>query len=186
MNGKKITVFGGSQPLPGESAYLDAQRLGRLLAQMGCTVLTGGYIGTMEAVSQGAADTGGHVVGVTCEEIENWRKTGPNAWVREERRFKTLRERLFALIEGCDAAVALPGGVGTLGEIALMWNQMVIDAIPRCPIILVGQGWEMTFQAFFDTLGEYLRPGDSQMLIFVDSVDKAADEIKSYFELTSS
>ena len=50
-----ISVFGGSQPREGESAYTEAMELGRLLAQHGHTVLTGGYIGTMEAVSRGAA-----------------------------------------------------------------------------------------------------------------------------------
>ena len=57
-------------------------------------MLTGGYIGTMEAVSRGAAEAGGHVIGVTCEEIEAWRPVRVNAWVKEEIRRKTLMERL--------------------------------------------------------------------------------------------
>ena len=103
-----ISVFGGSQPKEGDSAYEEAMLLGRLLAQRGHTVLTGGYIGTMEAVSRGAHEAGGHVVGVTCSDIENWRKVSPNRWVKEERRYKTLNERLQALIDGCDAALVLP------------------------------------------------------------------------------
>src|SRR5512141_3056804 len=81
-----ITVFGGSQPKEGSSAYNEAMELGRLLAQRGHSVLTGGYIGTMEAVSRGASEAGGHVIGVTCEDIENWRKVAANRWVMEERR----------------------------------------------------------------------------------------------------
>ena len=50
-------------------AYAEALALGELLAQRGHTVLTGGYMGTMEAVSDGAAAAGGHVIGVTCDEI---------------------------------------------------------------------------------------------------------------------
>jgi len=50
--------------------------------------------GTMEAVSRGAAEAGGHVIGVTCEDIEKWRPIGANAWVKEEWRKKTLTERL--------------------------------------------------------------------------------------------
>ena len=46
----KVSVFGGSQPQEGSAAYAEAQNLGRLLAERGHTVLTGGYIGTMEAV----------------------------------------------------------------------------------------------------------------------------------------
>ena len=54
-----ISIFGGSQPKEGDIAYAEAQELGKLLAQRGHTVLTGGYIGTMEAVSRGASDAGG-------------------------------------------------------------------------------------------------------------------------------
>ncbi|MCX6068617.1 MAG: LOG family protein, partial [Chloroflexi bacterium] len=137
-----ITVFGGSQPKEGSPAYAAARELGKLLAEAGHVVLTGGYLGTMEAVSRGAAETGGHVIGVTCEDIENWRKVSANAWVKEERRFKSLQDRLNGLIEGCDAAIALPGGPGTLTEIALMWNLMVVESIRRRPLILVGRGWQ--------------------------------------------
>ena len=113
-----ITVFGGSHPKIGSPAYAEAYELGKLLAQAGHAVLTGGYIGTMEAVSCGAAEAGGHVIGVTCDEIEKWRGVKANAWVREERHFQTLEQRLIELVHACDAAIALPGGPGTLTEIA--------------------------------------------------------------------
>src|SRR5690606_21772609 len=105
---KRISVFGGSKPRPGEPDYEQALRLGSLLGAAGYTVLTGGYIGTMEAVSRGAAEAGGHVVGITCDEIEAWRPVKHNQWVLEEQRHGTLRERLSALIDGCDGALALP------------------------------------------------------------------------------
>ncbi|MBC8506792.1 MAG: LOG family protein, partial [Chloroflexi bacterium] len=108
----RITVFGGSKPKPGEPAYDDAYYLGQLLGAQGYSVLTGGYIGTMEAVSRGAAEAGGHVIGVTCDEIESWRPVSPNRWVLEEMRFPTLKERMYALIEECDAAMTLPDGIG--------------------------------------------------------------------------
>ncbi len=120
----RITVFGGSQPKPGDPVYQQALHLGELIASSGYIVLTGGYIGTMEAVSRGAAEAGGHVIGVTCDEIEAWRPVRPNPWLTEEMRFPTLRQRLFALVDNCDGALALPGGVGTLAEISLMWNQL--------------------------------------------------------------
>ena len=63
-----ITIFGGTKPQPGDADYREAERLGSLLARAGHTVITGGYIGTMEAVSKGAAEAGGHVIGVTCRE----------------------------------------------------------------------------------------------------------------------
>ena len=66
-----ITVFGGSQPKEGDAAYAEAYQLGKLLAEAGHAVLTGGYIGTMEAASKGANEAGGHVIGVTCTDIEH-------------------------------------------------------------------------------------------------------------------
>ncbi len=148
-----VTVFGGSRPGPAD--YDQAYRLGQLLGAAGHAVLTGGYIGVMEAVSRGAVEAGGHVIGVTCAEIENWRPVKPNAWVKEERRFACLRDRLFALIEGCDAAIALPGGPGTLAEIAMMWNHLLAGSIQPRPLILVGPGWQAVIDALYAHLGEY-------------------------------
>jgi uncharacterized protein (TIGR00730 family) len=168
-----ITVFGGAQPQPNSPAYEEARLLGELLVQHGHTVLTGGYIGTMEAVSRGAHEAGGHVVGVTCEDIENWRKVKANAWVKEERRKKTLIERLQALIEECDAAIALPGGAGTLTEISLMWNLMIVESLPRRPLILIGSGWQSTFDQFFQSFETYMPIHQRDLLRFAKDVETA-------------
>lgn len=168
-----ISVFGGSQPKEGDSAYIEAMELGSLLAQRGHTVLTGGYIGTMEAVSRGAYEAGGHVIGVTCEDIENWRKVAPNQWVKEERRKKTLNERLQVLIQDCDAALALPGGAGTLTEVALMWNLMIVESRHRSPLILIGRGWQSTFDQFFKDFDGYMSASQKGMLQFADDIKTA-------------
>lgn len=169
----RITVFGGSKPKPGEPAYQQALRLGTLLGSAGYTVLTGGYIGTMEAVSRGAAEAGGHVIGVTCEEIEAWRPVGRNRWVQEERRFATLRERIFALIDGGEAALALPGGPGTLTEISMTWNNLLIESIPARPLILIGPEWQETFMHFYQVLGDYVPENQRRFLSFAPDVDIA-------------
>ena len=168
-----ISVFGGSQPKEGDTAYTEAQELGKLLAQRGHTVLTGGYIGTMEAVSRGANEAGGHVIGVTCEDIEAWRAVKPNQWVKDERREKTLIGRLQVLIEGCEAALALPGGAGTLTEVALMWNLMIVESLPRRPLILIGSGWHSTFDQFFKDLEIYTSAQQREMLQFAENIDTA-------------
>jgi uncharacterized protein (TIGR00730 family) len=173
-----ITVFGGSQSKPGESIYRDAQRLGSILGSYGHAVLTGGYIGVMEAVSRGAAEAGGHVIGITCDEIEAWRPIGPNQWINEERRYSTLRQRLFALIDSCDAAIAMPGGIGTLAEVSEMWSQMQSNAILARPVVLVGPGWSSTFQAFYGALGEFIPIQYRQMLTFSNDVDAALAYLK--------
>lgn len=169
----RISVFGGSAPKPNEPAYREAYRLGQLIGQAGHTVLTGGYIGTMEAVSQGAAEAGGHVIGVTCDEIEQWRSIGPNQWVMEEIRFPSVRERMFTLIEECDAAFALPGGVGTLAEIAVMWNQMQTSAIPARPLFLIGEGWKNTINQFSESFPSYIPPAHRRLITFSMNVETA-------------
>jgi uncharacterized protein (TIGR00730 family) len=168
-----ITIFGGAQPKEGSPAYAEAYQLGKMLAEAGHAVLTGGYIGTMEAVSRGAAEAGGHVIGVTCAEIEHWRKVGANAWVQEERKFETLRERLDGLITGCDAAIALPGGTGTLTEISLMWNLMIVESLHRRPLILVGEGWQSVFDQFFNSFSTYMPFNQRELLLFAPDVETA-------------
>jgi uncharacterized protein (TIGR00730 family) len=175
-----ITVFGGAQPKEGTTAYEEARELGSLLAQRGHAVLTGGYMGTMEAVSRGASEAGGHVIGVTCIDIEEWRKTSANQWVKEERRKKSLIERLQALIEGCDAAIALAGGAGTLTEISLMWNLMIVESLPPRPLILVGSGWQSTFDQFFTEFESYMPVHQRELLYFANDVKTAVTKLEAW------
>jgi uncharacterized protein (TIGR00730 family) len=175
----RISVFGGAQPKEGEAAYTEALELGRLLAERGHTVLTGGYIGTMEAVSRGAKEAGGHVIGVTCEDIEEWRKVKANPWVMEEIRKKTLVERLHTLIHESDAAFALPGGAGTLAEISVMWNLMIVESLHRRPLILIGRGWQSTFDQFFKEFNSYMTAPQRQILQFADDVQTAVEILEN-------
>ncbi len=175
----RVTVFGGSHPKPGESAYVEAFHLGQLLGSANYVVLTGGYIGTMEAVSRGAAENGGHVIGVTCDEIEAWRPVKPNAWVQEEMRYPTLRQRLYALVDECDAAMALPGGIGTLAELAIMWSQLQTRSTAPRPLILIGSGWRATIEAFYQSLGGYIAENDRAWLHFATDVETAFAHLQS-------
>jgi hypothetical protein len=175
-----ITIFGGSHPQPGSPAYAEACELGTLLAQAGHTVLTGGYIGTMEAVSKGAAEAGGHVIGVTCADIEAWRAVKPNAWVKEERRFPTLEGRLTELVRACDAAIALPGGPGTLTEIALTWNLMIIHSMPAKPLILTGAGWRSVMESFYKSFEVYIPQRQRDLLEFATDIQEAIKLLSNY------
>jgi uncharacterized protein (TIGR00730 family) len=172
-----VTVFGGTKPKPGDADYHEAQRLGALLAYAGHTVITGGYIGTMEAVSKGAAKAGGHVVGITCREIEDWRGGKANPWVHEEHKVETLQERMTVLMDRADAVIALPGGIGTLAEISLLWNRMIIAASPRKPLILIGAGWQ-TVVGQLAALDGYFPPAHIGLLRFAATVDEAAQAVE--------
>jgi uncharacterized protein (TIGR00730 family) len=175
-----VTVFGGAQPREGTASYEEALTLGKLLAGRGYTVLTGGYMGTMEAVSHGAHEAGGHVIGVTCEEIETWRSTKANQWVKEERKHKTLIARMMGLIEGCDAAMALAGGVGTLTEITLMWNLMIVESLPPRPLILIGRGWQSTFDQFFKDFYTYMPVRQQELIYFAEDVKTAVEKLEGW------
>lgn len=171
----KITVFGGAKPQPGEPEYENAVLLGKLLGEQGHSVLTGGYSGTMEAVSSGAASSGAHVIGVSCQEIENWRHSPVNPWVAEEWKAPNLHERIIRIIDGCDAAIALPGGAGTLAEISMMWNRLMIAAIPPKPLILIGEGWKQTFEVLFAQQNGHIKPEEQCWLAFAGNVQEAVE-----------
>jgi uncharacterized protein (TIGR00730 family) len=169
----RITVFGGSQPKPSDPVYQDALHLGKLIAQVGYTLLNGGYIGTMEALSRGAAEAGGHVVGVTCDQIESWRPVKANPWVTEEWHYTTFQERIFALIEKCDACLALPGGVGTLAELVLSWNLLLTHILPPRPLILIGAGWQAVIDKLLAEQGEFIPAAQRPWVLFSPNVDSA-------------
>jgi uncharacterized protein (TIGR00725 family) len=175
----KVSVFGGSQPKRDSLAYEEARQLGELLAKRRHMVMTGGYIGTMEAVSRGASEAGGHVIGVTCGEIERWRDVGVNRWVKDEWRKQTLVERLQVLIRECDAAIALPGGPGTLTEISLMWNLMIVESMRRRPLVLVGDGWQSVFDQFLNSFSTYIPEVQRNLVSFAKDVSTAVELIET-------
>lgn len=177
---KTVSVFGGSAPRPGSAAYAEAVEMGRHLAQAGYAVATGGYRGVMEGASRGAAEAGGHVIGVTCALIENWREGfAANPWVKEEMKFASLRDRLYHLVSFCDAAVALGGGVGTLSEVSLMWSLIQTGEIAAKPLVLVGPVWQETFREFLGRADGYISEADQRLLTFTTHVSEVVPILKN-------
>jgi uncharacterized protein (TIGR00730 family) len=121
-----------------------AREVGARLAQAGFAVATGGYAGTMAAVSQGAAEQGGRVIGVGCHRIETFRGAGFNQWVGEAISYETLTDRLLHLVRNNDGMVVLPGGVGTLSEFALAWSLLQVGELDSRPLVLLGAIWRET------------------------------------------
>ena len=138
-----VAVFGSSTAEPGDPDYEDARRLGRLLAESGFGVATGGYAGLMEAVSAGTGEAGGHVIGVTVPTVFPDR-LGANPFVGEERRAESLVERIHQLTDLAEAAIALPGSIGTFTELMMAWNLAFVAPFsggrPK-PVIAVGELW---------------------------------------------
>lgn len=132
-----VTVFGSSRPAAGSPPYQNAQALGAGLARAGFAVATGGYGGTMEAVSRGANEAGGKVFGVTAEVF----RSTANPWVTEEIRVQTWQDRLMKLVELGAGYVVLPGGTGTLVELAVVWEWLNKSFLAARPLLVLGEFW---------------------------------------------
>jgi len=175
-----VTVYGSSQPAPDSPAYTDAERVGRLLGEAGYSVMTGGYFGTMEAVSKGAKEAGAHVIGVTVSIFEgSGKRSGPNSYCDEIIRYDTLRDRLYHLVTRCDAAVALPGGIGTLSEVALTWSLLQVGEISPRPFVLVGERWGKTLSDFYDG-GQYIDHNHLRLWQIAPTPEQVAPLIRNW------
>jgi uncharacterized protein (TIGR00730 family) len=135
-----VTIFGTARAESGDAVYELATEIGRLLAESGFTIANGGYGGTMLAAAKGAAQAGGKVIGITCTAFGRGKA---NSYISREVGTETLDERLETLIKLGAGYVVLPGGTGTLLELAMVWelkNKGFMDE--RKPIILVGDYWK--------------------------------------------
>ena len=115
---KRVVVFCGSS-FGRRPAYREAtERLGTLLAERGLGLVFGGRdVGLMGVVAEAVRSGGGEVIGVLPEMMRNARFDDV---FRGELRFvPTLHERKRQMYELSDAAIALPGGIGTLVEEAV-------------------------------------------------------------------
>src|SRR5262245_8310033 len=135
----RIAVYGSSLVEERDPGYRLAYDLGAALARKGATVVTGGYGGVMEAASRGAAEAGGHVVGVTVE-LFGYRGPG-NRWVGERVHAPDLLERLKHLVIEPDARIAVEPSVGTLTEVFLAWTLANHGRIRPGSLILLGPQW---------------------------------------------
>ena len=109
----------------------------------GFTVATGGYAGTMEAVSKGAAEAGGVVVAVTAPPLFPMR-SGPNPYAQTEDPRPSLTTRLTGLLDTSVASISLPGSIGTFTELMVAWNRSFLEELgdrPTQPVIAVGDRW---------------------------------------------
>lgn len=152
---RTIAVFGSSAITPDTPPYRQGVELGRLLATRGFTVATGGYGGAMEAVSRGAAEAGGHVIGVTAAAVFPDRP-GHNAWVTAEIQARSISDRIHRLIDLADGYVALPGSLGTFTELMVAWNDRYIAPAANArqkPLVVVGDSWVRLVAAVSAGLG---------------------------------
>jgi len=139
MSKTVITIFGTGRARPGDSAYTTAYETGRLLAQAGFTIANGGYGGTMTAAAKGAAEAEGQIIGVTCSAFT---KSKANEYITRQIATDSLQQRLDTLVNLGAGFIVLPGGTGTLLELAMVWelkNKGFLN--PEKPVIIIGGFW---------------------------------------------
>ncbi|HET7691933.1 MAG TPA: LOG family protein [Gemmatimonadota bacterium] len=167
----RVSVFGSGA---GGEADLDrARRLGAGLARAGYAVLNGGYGGTMEAAAMGAREAGGRAIGVTCAEFTF--RSGPNPHLAEVIEAPTLFARLERLVRDGDAYVALPGGNGTLAEIAVAWECLRKGLVEPRPLVAWNDPWRKVFTELAE--GAYVDVG-IDLFTWVEDVDEAVEAIR--------
>jgi uncharacterized protein (TIGR00730 family) len=172
----RVTVFGSASAREDDPIYVVARDIGRRVAEAGWAVCTGGYDGTMAAVSRGAHEAGGHVVGVT---MASWARfeLRANPWVREEIETAGLLARLGRLLEA-DAFIALPGGIGTMSEVMLAWQLLQAWELPPTPFVLVGDTWPALIDGLANSL--LMRPGDRDLLGYAGDAASAVEVIRRF------
>ena len=179
MRQRMVSVFGSSAPTSESSDYQIAMELGRRLAQAGFVVVSGGYRGTMEAVSRGAKEVGGRTIGVTVDLFDRWGLKA-NPYLDVEIKFPTLFQRLHYLVTTGDALIALPGGIGTLSEMALAWSLLQTGEIPPRPFLLLGSRWRRLLEAYLDPF--YIREEDAAILQLVETPEEAVAALQARLE----
>jgi uncharacterized protein (TIGR00730 family) len=145
--GPAYTVFGSARVQEGDPAYDMAREIGRLLAEEGYAVITGGGPGVMEAANRGCQEAGGLSVG--CN-IELPHEQSINAYVDLGVEFRYFFARKTMFVKYADGFVILPGGFGTMDELFESLTLIQTGKIEHFPVILVGS-------AFFGGLLEWIK-----------------------------
>jgi len=133
---KEVTFFGSARVREGSRWYEEARKLGRMLADAGFTVITGGGPGIMEAANRGAVEGKGESVGLN---IQLPREQRMNAYAKRGMGFHYFFTRKVMLSASAQAYLFFPGGFGTMDEVSELVEMVQTKKMQRVPIILVGK-----------------------------------------------
>ncbi|HZI17201.1 MAG TPA: LOG family protein [Pyrinomonadaceae bacterium] len=167
-----VTIFGGSKCGEGSEEYGQALAVGRMLAEEGYTICTGGYLGVMEAASRGARERGGRVLGVVMNQF----RSEPNRYLTDKVATAHFYERLQNLITRSVGFVAVRGGMGTVTELSLVWNKLQTGVIEPRPLVLLGDCWPPVVEALRSHL--VVSEADVSLLDFARTAEDAVSIIR--------
>jgi uncharacterized protein (TIGR00730 family) len=173
--GAAVSIFGSARFAESHPMYAEARRLGRLLAEAGFAVITGGGPGLMEAANRGAQEAHGCSIGLNIE-LPFEQLANPYTNLSVDFRYFFVRKTMF--VKYSTGFVIFPGGFGTLDELFEALTLVQTRKINKFPIILYNRSyWHGLLAWITDTqLGEgTIAREDLNLLIVTDSIEEARD-----------
>jgi uncharacterized protein (TIGR00730 family) len=178
---KRLCVFAGSSP-GARGAYRQAAAdLGHTLATRGITLVYGGACrGLMAVLADAALQAGGEVIGVMPQALVA--KEVAHTGLSDLRVVASMHERKQLMADLADGFIALPGGLGTLEELAemLTWAQL---GLHQKPVGLVNvEGYYAPLVAFLDhaVAERFLAPAHRSLLLMADTPEPLLRLMASY------
>jgi uncharacterized protein (TIGR00725 family) len=143
-----------------------AERIGRLVAERGGVIVTGGRAGVMEAASKGAQQAGGLTIGF----LPGMEKSGANRYVDIVFPTGLGRARNLLTARSCDALIMVGGSTGTLNELTIAYAEA------RPVVILEGSGgWADRIRGVLHQ-GRFLDERETVEIEFAKSPDEAVEK----------
>jgi len=175
--GPCITVFGSARIKEDNPYYKMTMDIGRRLARMGLTVMTGGGPGLMEAANRGAREAGGRSVG--CN-ILLPHEQDPNPYMDKWMDFQFFFVRKVMLIKYSYGFIVMPGGVGTMDELFQALTLIQTKKVTNFPVVLIGTDYYKDVTELFDKMCEEktISETDKDLFLITDSLDDAISHIK--------
>jgi uncharacterized protein (TIGR00730 family) len=177
-----VTVFGSARVRAGDPAYDGARETGRLFAEAGWSVITGGGPGVMEAANRGAKEGGGQSIGFN---IELPHEQHENPYLDIQYTFRHFYARKVCFVKPAEGFVIFPGGFGTLDELFESLTLIQTGKVLHFPVVLVGtEHWHDMVDWIRDELLDrrLVSPDDVELLHLTDSSQSAVDFVLECFD----
>jgi len=180
----RVAIFGSARARPGTFVYDEVKRLAAAFAATGCDIVTGGGPGLMQAANEGARDAG--APGSMGIGIELPFEQGVNPFVEQAFEHQTFFTRLQHFVIASDVFVVVPGGIGTVLEMMMIWQLLQVRHVDDAPLILVGKMWkgliEWANTVMLDPLLALANPDDLQIPRCLDTADEAITVVRDLQE----
>ncbi|WP_297528178.1 TIGR00730 family Rossman fold protein [Thiohalobacter sp.] len=177
-----VSVFGSARTPPESDEYKLAEEISRQLSDAGFSVVSGGGPGIMEAANKGAQAGRSPSIGLN---IQLPHEQSGNPYQDIALNFRHFFSRKVMFVKYASAYVVLPGGFGTLDELAEILTLVQTGKTRRIPIILVGSDfWKGLVDWFRDTLvtAGTISPEDLDLFRILDEPAEVVDAIFDYYE----